>query len=131
MGNKDIIKRIKPVKTSIERQIFPYMAAEGKLYMMQLKGYWMDIGQPADYLIGQNLHLADLRSRESETASYEMCTEPYGETADKSGSKSPVARGPILADAKLNDICKILGNVIVDPDAKIAGTCVLGPNVVI
>lgn len=105
--SKDIIKRIKPVKTSIERQIFPYMAAEGKLYMMELKGYWMDIGQPGDYLVGQTLHLADLRSR-----------EPFGE------QKSNAA----LADG---ESCKILGNVVIDPSAKIAKTCVLGPNVVI
>jgi mannose-1-phosphate guanylyltransferase len=30
--------------TSIEREIFPQMAAEGELFQMSLDGYWMDIG---------------------------------------------------------------------------------------
>jgi len=28
------------------------MAAEGEIYQMVLPGYWMDIGQPHDYLSG-------------------------------------------------------------------------------
>jgi len=28
------------------------MAGEGHLYQMELPGYWMDIGQPKDYLSG-------------------------------------------------------------------------------
>lgn len=34
------------------RQIFPAVAADGRLYAMQLEGYWMDVGQPKDYLTG-------------------------------------------------------------------------------
>ena len=60
--NVDILKRIpKNTPTSIEREIFPKIAAEKKLYSMVLKGYWMDIGQPKDYLSGQVLHLAYVR----------------------------------------------------------------------
>ena len=50
--NLDIIDRIENRPTSIEREIFPVMAAEKTLYQMELPGYWMDIGQPADYIIG-------------------------------------------------------------------------------
>ncbi len=28
------------------------MAASGELYAMELKGFWMDVGQPKDYLSG-------------------------------------------------------------------------------
>ena len=38
--------------TSIEREIFPVMATENQLYNMVLPGYWMDIGQPKDFLSG-------------------------------------------------------------------------------
>jgi mannose-1-phosphate guanylyltransferase len=38
--------------TSIERIIFPIMAKEKDLYAMTLEGFWMDIGQPKDYLLG-------------------------------------------------------------------------------
>lgn len=47
-----MIDRISLKPTSIEREIFPKMAAEGQLYMFNLEGYWMDIGQPKDYLNG-------------------------------------------------------------------------------
>lgn len=33
------------------------MAAEKTLYQMELPGYWMDIGQPKDYLSGQKMYI--------------------------------------------------------------------------
>lgn len=53
----DIIKRIEDRPTSIEKEIFPAMVDEGQVYQMTLPSYWMDIGQPKDYLAGQSLHL--------------------------------------------------------------------------
>lgn len=97
--NKDIIKRIQPnTKTSIERAIFPAMATDGQLFQMVLPGYWMDIGQPADYLIGQRLHLNHIREKDQKR----------------------LASGD-----------HIVGNVIIDPSAKIGNGCLLGPDVVI
>ena len=55
--NTSIIDRIENRPTSIEREIFPKMAEEGEIYQMVLPGYWMDIGQPHDYLSGQTLYL--------------------------------------------------------------------------
>jgi mannose-1-phosphate guanylyltransferase len=45
-----IIDRVRPVRTSIEREIFPQMAAEGKLFVMPLQGIWADIGTPEAYI---------------------------------------------------------------------------------
>jgi len=42
--NTSMIDRIPNKPTSIERIIFPAMAAENNLYQMVLPGYWMDIG---------------------------------------------------------------------------------------
>lgn len=47
-----MIDRIPNVPTSIEREIFPKMAEEQGLYQYTLPGFWMDIGQPKDYLSG-------------------------------------------------------------------------------
>ena len=58
-----ILSRISLKPTSIEKEIFPVMADEGQLYAMVLLGYWMDIGQPKDYLTGMCLHLGSLRKR--------------------------------------------------------------------
>jgi mannose-1-phosphate guanylyltransferase len=55
--NISMIDRIPMKPTSIEREIFPKMAEDGQLYQMVLPGFWMDIGQPKDYLIGVKLYL--------------------------------------------------------------------------
>jgi mannose-1-phosphate guanylyltransferase len=60
-----ILRRIPLAPTSIEKEVFPFVADEKKLFCMRLKGYWMDIGQPKDYVTGVNLHLAYLRSQGS------------------------------------------------------------------
>ncbi|CAE7700128.1 unnamed protein product [Symbiodinium sp. KB8] len=58
-----ILARIPDAPTSIEREVFPVMAGEGNLFAMDLPGYWMDIGQPKDYLTGSVMHLASLAKR--------------------------------------------------------------------
>jgi mannose-1-phosphate guanylyltransferase len=55
--DRDILDRIQLRPTSIEREFFPQMAAEGNLYSMKLQGYWMDIGQPKDFIEGTCQHL--------------------------------------------------------------------------
>ena len=42
---------------SIEKEVFPFMSAESELYAMELKGFWMDVGQPKDYLTDMCLYL--------------------------------------------------------------------------
>ena len=43
----------------IEKEVFPQMATEGELYSIELKkdNFWHDIGQPKDYLSGQESFL--------------------------------------------------------------------------
>lgn len=91
-----IIKRIEPKPTSIEREIFPVMAKEGELYAQNLDGFWMDVGQPKDFIIGSQLYLDSLK---------------------KSG-EGELAKGD-----------NIIGNVLIDPSAKVHPEAVLGPNV--
>jgi len=55
--NKSIVNRIPQGKCSIEKEIFPVMAIEGELYSMELQGFWMDVGQPKDYLLGMCKYL--------------------------------------------------------------------------
>jgi mannose-1-phosphate guanylyltransferase len=40
------------------------MAKDGELYALVLDGFWMDIGQPKDYLTGLGLYLNHLRNVE-------------------------------------------------------------------
>lgn len=50
--NPSILKRIKLQPTSIEKEVFPEMAKEKQLYALELQGFWMDVGQPRDFLTG-------------------------------------------------------------------------------
>jgi mannose-1-phosphate guanylyltransferase len=61
----DMIQRIPQRPCSIEREIFPQMAAEQHLYQMELPGYWMDIGQPKDYLSGQKMFIKSEKEKGS------------------------------------------------------------------
>ena len=75
------------------------MADEGELHCMQLKGFWMDVGQPKDFLTGMCLYLEFLRQRQKD--------EELGVWAEK--AKHPkIAKLTQLADGPC-----IVGNVIV------------------
>jgi mannose-1-phosphate guanylyltransferase len=86
------LHRIKPKPTSIERDVFPVVAAERKLFALELPGFWMDVGQPRDYLRGNHLFLKALSS-------------DYPEQLAHAGSFHEV---------------NIRGRVLVHPTAKIA-----------
>ena len=42
---------------SIEKEVFPFMARDSTLYAQELQGFWMDIGQPKDFLTGMCMYL--------------------------------------------------------------------------
>ncbi|XP_049872551.1 mannose-1-phosphate guanyltransferase beta-like [Pectinophora gossypiella] len=96
--NPSIISRLQLRAMSLEKEIFPSMTEEGHLCAMELKGFWMDVGQPKDFLTGTCLYLASLQK------------------ISKLSSESKVG---------------IIGNVLIDPSAKIGKDCVIGPDVTI
>ncbi|KAJ6768073.1 GLUCOSE-1-PHOSPHATE ADENYLYLTRANSFERASE FAMILY PROTEIN-RELATED [Salix koriyanagi] len=63
--NPSVIDRIELRPTSIEKEVFPKIAADNKLYAIVLPGFWMDIGQPRDYIAGLRLYLDSLRKKSS------------------------------------------------------------------
>ena len=81
---------------SIEKEVFPFMANDGDLFAYELKGFWMDVGQPKDFIIGTSMYLKSLREKKP----------------------SLLYSGP-----------GVVGNVLVDPTAKIGVNCRIGPNV--
>ncbi|KAI8915369.1 nucleotide-diphospho-sugar transferase [Powellomyces hirtus] len=102
--NPSVLKRIEPVPTSIEKEIFPAMAAALQLHTMDLPGFWMDVGQPKDYLIGTGLYLTSLNKNDP-----------------KSLATGPHISGYALIDpsAKIGENCKIGPHVVIGPDAVI------------
>jgi mannose-1-phosphate guanylyltransferase len=59
-----VLARIEPKPMSLERDVFPALAKEGLLFAMPIRGFWMDIGQPKDYLTGTSLFLDALAKRD-------------------------------------------------------------------
>lgn len=96
--NPTVIHRIELRPTSIEKEVFPGMARDGVLFAFELQGFWMDVGQPPDFLTGMCMYLKSLRQKNPDALS--------------------TAKG-------------IVGNVIIDPTAKIGADCQIGPNVTI
>lgn len=58
--SNEVFNYIEPREMSIEKEVFPIMADQGKLDSFLFEGYWMDIGQPKDYIAGQKLTLDDM-----------------------------------------------------------------------
>lgn len=47
-----VLDRIELRPTSIEKETFPLICLDKGLFAFTLPGYWMDVGQPKDYLTG-------------------------------------------------------------------------------
>ena len=60
-----VLNRIELKPTSIEKETFPELARDRQLHAMDLEGFWMDVGQPKDYLSGTCLYLSYLTSQHS------------------------------------------------------------------
>ncbi len=46
---------------------FPDMVKDKQLNCMELNGFWMDVGQPKDYLTGMCLYLKSMSVRQAES----------------------------------------------------------------
>lgn len=100
--NTSVLNRIEKNRpTSIEQETFPAMVNEGQLHSFDLEGFWMDVGQPKDFLTGTCLYLSSLAKKNPKLLASPSESYVYG------------------------------GNVMVDPSAKIGKNCRIGPNVVI
>ncbi|OBT52475.1 mannose-1-phosphate guanyltransferase [Pseudogymnoascus sp. 24MN13] len=99
--NPSVLERIELRPTSIEQETFPSMCADGQLHSFDLEGFWMDVGQPKDFLTGTCLYLASLSKKNSKLLT---------------PTSTPYVHG---------------GNVLIDPSAKIGRNCRIGPNVTI
>ena len=99
--NPSVLKRIELRPTSIEQETFPAMVKDGQVHSFDLEGFWMDVGQPKDFLSGTCLYLSSLA---------------------KNHPKMLVPTSERYVHG---------GNVLVDPTAKIGKNCRIGPNVTI
>ena len=99
-----ILSRIELKPTSIEKEVFPEMATSGELYQMELPGFWMDVGQPKDFLAGMGLYLHFLKTH-----------------SDSKLSTGLGIVGPVIIDpsSKIGKDCLIGPNVTIGPNCVI------------
>jgi mannose-1-phosphate guanylyltransferase len=71
--NPKVLDRIELRPTSIEKEVFPNMAFDGELHAMDLEGFWMDVGQPKDFLTGMALYLQSLAHQFPERLFRDAC----------------------------------------------------------
>jgi len=106
--NPSVLDHIELRPTSIEKEVFPKIAANKKLYAMVLPGFWMDIGQPRDYITGLRLYLDSLRKKTS----------------------SKLASGPhILGNVIVHETAKIGEGCLIGPDVAIGPGCTIESGV--
>jgi len=105
----EILSYIKPNKNvSIEKDIFPILASEDKLFLYPISGIWKDIGKPYELLQGNILLMQDLiRNLKGKR---ENLIEESVKIEGKSLIYPPVTIGE---------------NVVIKND------CIIGPNIII
>ena len=86
-------------------ETFPQLVEKNQLFSYDLPGYWMDVGQPKDFLSGTSLYLTSLSKRNPE----KLCHEKF------------VYDGNVLVDPSAK----------IHPSALIGPNVTIGPNVII
>ncbi|KAH3684346.1 hypothetical protein WICPIJ_004692 [Wickerhamomyces pijperi] len=102
--NPEVIDLIEMKPTSIEKETFPILVEQKSLYSFDLEGFWMDVGQPKDFLAGTTLYLNSVAKKNPETL-----------------SKDKHVIGNVLVDP----------TATIGEGAKVGPNVVLGPNVTI
>eukprot|EP00249_Psilotum_nudum_P021625 c28179_g2_i1 orf=510-1595(-) len=103
-----VVDRIELRPTSIEKEVFPKIANEKKLYAMVLPGFWMDIGHPRDYITGLRLYLDSLRRN----------------------APGMLACGPhIVGNVIIDESAQIGEGCLIGPDVAIGQNCIIEKGV--
>ncbi len=93
-------------KVSIEKDVFPRVAKEGKAHKYEYKGIWKDFGLPDEYLAG-NFIILDEETR-------------------KKGTKNLIS-----PTATVDPTAKIVPPVCLDDGVKIGKHCTIGPQAIL
>ena len=107
-------------KVSMEREIFPKLAQQGKLYGHTINGLWIDIGKPEEYLQTNKIILDSLTKKQKpKKGKYETKTPTALDKNVSIGEKSII--GPYAILGKNVTIGKNvqISNTVIFPDTKI------------
>ncbi len=102
-SSREIFSYLEERKMSFEREVFPKLAEEGKLYGVKHEGDWGDVGKIEDYM----------------AVNFRVLEGLAGE------------KPRIESEAEIDSTAKLVPPVIVGEGAKIRGNTTVGPYVVI
>ncbi|KAH7332126.1 hypothetical protein KP509_20G069400 [Ceratopteris richardii] len=106
--NPEVLDRIELRPTSIEKEVFPKIAHEKRLFAMVLPGFWMDVGQPKDYITGLRLYLDSLR---------------------KNSPQKLMTGANVVGNVLVDDSAQIGDGCLIGPDVCIGPNCVIEAGV--
>ncbi len=135
---------------SIEREVFPKLAAEGRLFGHKVDGLWIDIGKPKEYLEA-NKTILDIVTKNQKpkkasgyqaqnpialgrgvTVGEESSVGPYAILGKnvKVGKHAKITNSVIFADAQIGDHT-VLEGAIVGEGAKIGSHVKIGKGCIV
>jgi mannose-1-phosphate guanylyltransferase len=136
---------------SMEREIFPKLVEEGKLYGHFINGLWMDIGKPEEYLQANKI-LLDIHTKTQKTIRRNKIELKNPVEIDKGvslglhsvigpyailgrnvtvGKNVQIKESVILSDAEIDDSTSINGAIVgegakIGKNVKIGKGCIIG-----
>jgi len=122
MLSPEVLQRIpKGRAISMEREIFPRLAEEGKLYGHRVQGLWMDVGKPEEYLETNRILVNALYKNEKHKAKskFELKNPVALDKGVAIGEKSII--GPYAVLGKNVNVGKHVGirDSVIFPETKI------------
>ena len=109
-------------KVSIERETFPSIVAEGRLFAMSTDDYWIDTGRPEPYLRA-NLDMIDgvRRTLRADAVEDGARVHPTARV-----SHSLVSRGAVVGAGAVITDSVVLSSAVIDDGAVVEGSIVMG-----
>jgi mannose-1-phosphate guanylyltransferase len=118
---------------SIEREVFPLLAKERKLFGHMFDGLWMDIGKPEEYLLTNKIVLDKLTSTSNKLSVAKKIKAKIPVAIDKHvviGKKTIIGPYAVLGkNAIIGDNVQIC-NSIVFPDVKIGNNSIVNGAII-
>ena len=105
-------------KVSIEREVFPGMAAEGRLYAMSTDDYWLDTGTPLQYLranldlLGGRVHQVEGIAPDAEIDASAVVEHSLVGPGSRVGARAEVHDSVLMAGARVEEGARIVRSVL-------------------
>lgn len=133
-----VLKYVRDGPMSLEREVLSEMAKRREIYAYALHGFWMDIGQPRDYLIGHKMYLGNTAAKKrTSCAEPQDCGASIQTCTHESGAGGGVHEDP--RGAHTHSECSKSGkmrssrpkHLLMHPTAIVSPEAVLGENTVL